>query len=926
MVALRLFSLLLVALFSLPARADVFPYEQMGVAGQNNLIDSNAESCDNSPFNGSSWSSSGEGCYSRTGSKCSANPGKLCDLQVVPKGRCTYGDLSATGGPGGTNTCVWPHGGGRCRGDNHVGCLSDQFVADGVTTASGTSSMCTGTGDSVCDMTTDPYGGAFRTACACDGTVDPGSATGEVTVCANGGTSVKSICSDGDPDRDTGGYGTGLGVELYLSSTNISFANMGPSTTGTTTPTTSPPYTIEGPAENDAIEPQRQPGTVNRSGPTTTIVRDRVTDARSIDPTFNSALGVTKIVNFGDSYWADWAFASINVTGTFNTHIVVFACDPQTGFKVDGTVDGTHFCSSIGRDGVTFEWARNLTPAELLANPNCPPNCLKDFDITTTEIEAFVQAGLADPHAGAQLAIQSGEGRQAGAGDAIGAAVVTSNTWLITNDMRCKLGGWGNSPGFIGRCADGPTACIPGDPTNGDALCTPSQGSQCRACNGPIDAGTNPQGLPVGYNTHGLTELDLVAQHRIGGIAGVGSSVRVPLFVVGTTGFAASDFRDTPTPGNPADLTDMGLVDPTGSPFAVGVGTGGTFLNGSTLPIGESCCATAANIVWAPDQVGDPVTSFNRTFDRGPGADGIPGCLNDNTLTGNGATACNQHLGKGGSGAKTDGFFATGQDDVIVTASFQNSPTDPNNLRTIPTSINRFGTKNALPSVVSYFTTTYGYTSPNPQTVNTVAAFPFRDINVLATANTDILVKVNTTFCPIVGGSAACTQDIDNDGIPDISDNCPTVANPTQTDTDGDGVGDACDNCTNISNPRVTPTVASFLNTNQWATLTGGQRDDDHDGFGNKCDAKFGTTGVVNAGDLGQFRASQGKNRTGDTCGTSGARPCAIFDLDEANLIINASDLGVFRTLNGKLPGPKCPTCPLTCTSGTAGTCGPVPP
>jgi DNA-binding winged helix-turn-helix (wHTH) protein len=97
------------------------------------------------------------------------------------------------------------------------------------------------------------------------------------------------------------------------------------------------------------------------------------------------------------------------------------------------------------------------------------------------------------------------------------------------------------------------------------------------------------------------------------------------------------------------------------------------------------------------------------------------------------------------------------------------------------------------------------------------------------------------------------------------------------------GVGDACDNCVNAANPRVTPDSATYLSANSWATLTGGQRDDDHDGYGNKCDAKFpGTTGAaVGTGDLAQFRASFNKARTGDNCGSVGTHPCAIFDLDE---------------------------------------------
>jgi hypothetical protein len=35
--------------------------------------------------------------------------------------------------------------------------------------------------------------------------------------------------------------------------------------------------------------------------------------------------------------------------------------------------------------------------------------------------------------------------------------------------------------------------------------------------------------------------------------------------------------------------------------------------------------------------------------------------------------------------------------------------------------------------------------------------------------------------------------DGDGDGVPDVYDNCPEVANPDQNDADGDGLGDACD-------------------------------------------------------------------------------------------------------------------------------------
>ena len=181
-------------------------------------------------------------------------------------------------------------------------------------------------------------------------------------------------------------------------------------------------------------------------------------------------------------------------------------------------------------------------------------------------------------------------------------------------------------------------------------------------------------------------------------------------------------------------------------------------------------------------------------------------------------------------------------------------------------------------------------------------------------------VPTGATLATAAGG-----VDTDGDGIPDASDNCPTVVNTDQADGDGDAVGDLCDNCTTLANPRPVGCFTSAT-CGQWATLTGGQRDDDHDGYGNRCDGKFVGTGLVGSLDLTQFRASNNKSRTLDTCGTSGARPCAIFDLNEADALIGAPDLTVFRSLNNKLPGPKCAACPLACTNGTAGTCGAVPP
>ncbi len=58
--------------------------------------------------------------------------------------------------------------------------------------------------------------------------------------------------------------------------------------------------------------------------------------------------------------------------------------------------------------------------------------------------------------------------------------------------------------------------------------------------------------------------------------------------------------------------------------------------------------------------------------------------------------------------------------------------------------------------------------------------------------------------CPLVANSSDCTTaagDVDGDGIPDATDNCVYVSNVDQTDSDGDGMGDACDACPDTPNP-----------------------------------------------------------------------------------------------------------------------------
>ena len=110
---------------------------------------------------------------------------------------------------------------------------------------------------------------------------------------------------------------------------------------------------------------------------------------------------------------------------------------------------------------------------------------------------------------------------------------------------------------------------------------------------------------------------------------------------------------------------------------------------------------------------------------------------------------------------------------------------------------------------------------------------------------------------------AAASRDTDGDGVKDLSDNCPTVANATQTDADGDGVGDACDNCPAAANPDQLDPDGDGIGSacdNCPAVSNPTQTDTDLDGAGDACD---NCVAVANPS-----QADADRDGIGDACDT----------------------------------------------------------
>lgn len=100
-------------------------------------------------------------------------------------------------------------------------------------------------------------------------------------------------------------------------------------------------------------------------------------------------------------------------------------------------------------------------------------------------------------------------------------------------------------------------------------------------------------------------------------------------------------------------------------------------------------------------------------------------------------------------------------------------------------------------------------------------------------ANTETIVKITPK------GSAGGVTDIDGDGIPDRTDNCPNLPNPDQADSDNNGEGDICDQFDQATIDFDFDGVPDFID-NCPSIFNSDQLDRDEDGIGDACEPPGG--------------------------------------------------------------------------------------
>jgi hypothetical protein len=642
----------------------VCAYTGLGAFGDNLTYDADFSRC-----------TLDQGCIDIAGNPCA--PEGTCFLKPVPPGRCSAGTNS---------DCVWPGGGGRCSTTTNFACLTNSDCPSGETCDLSTNNPlceCTNELGSKCEIA--------RTPCVDAGECPGGEAclsTNQTDVC--GGSQAR--CSDGDTPE--GAFGTGLCIDLNLGEEAIT--NCGEEAGQ---PLNGPRWQVENPGQ--PITPQRAPGSgFPASGPIVDIE-----GGTAIAITEPDSFGVRRMRAFGDSLHAPWTYGSRKVSGGLvDAHIITNAYDAPFGWEPVQPVQGncvgnpallcTKDADCPGADtcdpatfvyahetavaGPFFLWTQDVDPGDPNlpdvdgnGEPDCPPLCGINLAVNTLQESAIRNAGLMDSNVGIQASLDVLVDGPAGTGDVVGVTRVISLTWLPVQDMRCFIGGdqgrANPSDTKIGRCAFTPFACDPAtEKTNLNPGGTTDDcgggNEQCFYCNGDFfttprprndplpDLPPNPEALPIGYNAHGLAGLDIHGQ--LGGIGGTGYSVRVPLFILASSGDQSLEFRDTdrkatedlrtigPVSGaqnglgagfclnqestsctitvnacvfgrcsedNSACVTgdDCPIVDD--CPAGQGPCVGGVFRNGTVIPAtGQMCCAGGSDIVIPVEAAGTP--------------------------------------------------------------------------------------------------------------------------------------------------------------------------------------------------------------------------------------------------------------------------------------------------------------------------------